>query len=258
MQVVQKRTAVDYYYLITTIAIKSLKVRYKNSILGFMWSFLTPLLYLAIFTFVFSQVFPDIDNYPLYALTGLIFWTFFSSTTAQLTNSIVESSGVLKSINIPPIAYPAGTLIAQFINLMLTLLPFTVLMYAFGFRPQWSTLVLIPAMLFFAVFTYGLGLIIAAFNVYFRDVGFIWQVLTPALFYSTPIAFSSKWIPEQYLWILKFNPLFHFIELFRAILYYGTWGTALNWGVVAGISLAFLGLGYLFFKKLEPGFISNY
>lgn len=258
MRVANNRSATDYYYLITAIAIKSLKVRYKNSILGFMWSLLTPLLYLLIFTFVFSNVFPDIENYPLYVLTGLIFWTFFASATQQLGMTVVESSGVLKSINIPAIAYPAGSLLAQLINLALTLVPFSILMFFFGFRLSWETLWIFPIMILFGVFTYGVGLLICSFNVYFRDVGILWGVLIPAIFYSTPIAYSPRWIPDHYLWVLKFNPVYHFVIAFRTVLYSGNTPTLEQWLWVVGLTVFFFTIGYFTFKRLEPGFISNY
>ena len=254
----QKLSTHQFIQLVQALALKSLKVRYKNSVLGFMWSLITPLMYLAIFTFVFSHVFPDIENYPLYALTGLIFWNFFSGSTQQLAMSIVEGAGVLKSINIPPISYPIGLLIAQLINLLLTFVPFTILMLFFGFSPSLSILLLPIGLVLLVGFTLGLGLLISSLNVYFRDVGLLWQVLTPAMFYATPVAYSSRFIPTEYIWLLKFNPMYHYITFFREILYYGNFPTIELWGFVLSLTSVFLFLGGYIFKKLEPGFVSNY
>lgn len=248
----------QFFNLVYVLALKSLKVRYKNSLLGFMWSLLTPLLYLAIFTFVFSRVFPDIKNYPLYALTGLIFWNFFSSAGTQLISSVVEGSGVLKSINIPFIAYPAGYTLAQVFNLFLTFIPFAILMFFFGYSPSPALIAFPLVLILFVIFTFGLGLFICAFNVYFRDVGMLWQALTPALFYATPVAYSGGRVPEAYLWILKLNPLYHFIGAFREVLYYNTFPSLQSWALVGGMSLVMFLLGYFTFKRLEPGFISNF
>lgn len=254
----QNLSTQQFFHLVQALALKSLKVRYKNSILGFMWSLITPLMYLMIFTFIFSHVFPDIENYPLYALTGLIFWNFFSGSTQQLAMSIVEGAGVLKSINIPPISYPIGFIIAQLINLLLTFIPFTILMVFFGFKASLALMLLPVVLLLLVLFTLGLGLLICALNVYFRDVGLLWQALTPAMFYATPVAYSARFIPEKYIWLLKFNPMYHFISFFREILYYGRFPSVEIWLFTISITAVFFAAGWLVFKKLEPGFVSNY
>tara|TARA_B100000780_G_scaffold276015_1_gene243801 strand:+ start:2598 stop:3371 length:774 start_codon:yes stop_codon:yes gene_type:complete len=254
----QKLSNQQFFNLVQALALKSLKVRYKNSILGFMWSLITPLMYLGIFTFVFSNVFPDIENYPLYALTGLIFWNFFSSSTQQLSMSIVEGSGVLKSINIPPVSYPVGFLVAQLINLLLTFIPFAILMVVFGFKPSLALLLFPVALVLLVMFTLGAGLLISSLNVYFRDVGLLWQAITPALFYATPVAYSTRLIPEQFAWLLNFNPMYHYINFFRDILYYGEFPSMLQWIVTVLISVTSLLIGVFVFRRLEPGFVSNY
>lgn len=244
--------------LVYIIAYTSLKVRYKNSILGFMWSLLTPLVYLSIFTFVFSNVFPDIENYSLYALTGLIFWNFFSSSSGQLVVSVVEGAPVLKSINIPPEAYPIGVLLSQLMNLVLTFVPFAILLVIFEMKPSWSILLFPFILILFTCFTLGVGAIISAFNVYFRDIGLFWTAITPALFYATPVAFSASFVPEKFAWILQLNPLYHFIAGFREVLYYGKPPTLELWGIMIAIATASLLFGMWVFKKLKPGFVSNY
>lgn len=248
----------DTWLIIRKIAVISIRVRYKNSFLGVFWGLLSPLMYLLIFTFVFSNVFSDIENYPLYALTGLIFWSFFASTAQQMTMSVLESSGVLKSIHIPPLTYPLGTLLAQLINLGFIAVPFLILMTYFGYQPHWQNLLVFPLLIIFIMFVLGIGLLLSSFNVYFRDVNILLQVIMPALFYATPIAYSYQLIPPAYLWILKFNPMFHYINAFRDALYYHQSPDLNSWIIISAMGIISLILGLAAFKKLEPGFISNY
>lgn len=247
-----------FFNLIWILSLKNLKLRYKNSILGFMWSLLTPLLYLAIFTFIFSKAFPDLENYPLYALTGLIFWNFFSNATNTSINSVINSRGVLKSIKVDTIALPISEVVTSIINLLFSLIPFGLLMIGFDASVGFETLFIIFALILFALFTLGIGLFICAFNVYFRDVGLLYTSLTPALFYFTPIAYSTKLVPDQFQLLIKLNPIYHFMEVFRTILYYNQIPSLEKWSILLAIAGLFFGAGLFAFKKLEKGFISNY
>jgi len=246
-----------YLELVTAVAIKNVSLRYKNSVFGFLWSLLTPLIYLLIFSFIFSHAFPDIENYPLFVLTGIIFWSFFSGSTIQIMNSVVESAGVLKSLNVPVIIFPLSALIAALINLGFSLCVFVLIMFFFGFQVSPATLVIFPAILLFSVFTFGLSLILCSFNVYFRDVGILWNTLTPALFYFTPVAYSYQLIPEQYQWIARLNPLFHYIGLVREILYYNRLPSLKLIIITTTMSLVLLGAGLFLFNKLRRGFFPN-
>ncbi len=254
----QQNYSKSYINLILTLAYKNVKVRYKNSILGFFWSLLSPLIFLLIFVTVFSSVFSDIENYPLYALTGLIFWIFFSSTTIQIIGSVLESAGILKSVNIPPIIFPISSLVASLINLLLSFIPFIILMYFFGFKVSFNTLWIFPVLLNLALFTFGFSLIMCSLNVFFRDIGMFWNSLLPAFFYFTPIAYSVKMLPEETKWILKLNPLFHYFENIRDVLYLNTAPSTYYLFTSTLLTITFLGTGIIIFKKLEKGFISNY
>lgn len=244
--------------LIVTLGMKTIKLRYKNSILGFLWSMLNPVIYLIIFSFVFGNVFSEIDRYPLYALTGLVFWTFFSTSTIQVIESIVNSRGVLKSINIPTIAFPLSAQLSSLISLFLTLVPFSVMMFIFGLKLGWETLLFIPVLILFSAFTFGVSLILTSFNVYFRDVQLAWNSFMPAIFYATPIVYTSSLIPQSFLWILKLNPLYHFIGAMREILYYNTVPSLNSFLLLIALGVVPLLAGYFIFRKLERGFVSQY
>lgn len=256
--VYQKKSLSNQVNLVWILSMKNLKLRYKNSILGFMWSLLTPLLYLAIFSFIFSNAFPDVKNYPLYVLTGLIFWNYFSNATNATISSVINSRGVLKSINVQTIALPISEVLATLINLLLSFIPFSILMYFFGAKVGPETLLLVVLLILFTFFALGIGLFVCAFNIYFRDVGILYTTLTPALFYFTPIAYSASLIPERFILIVKLNPLYHFMEFFRAILYYNQVPGLSAWAIILTLTLLSFGIGLYTFVRLEKGFISNY
>ena len=255
----KKRSGIIHYVdLVFVVAWKNVKLRYKNSFFGFLWSLLNPLLFLAIFTFIFSQAFPDIENYPLFALSGLIFWAFFSTTSNHILGSVVENASVLRSVYVPPIVFPVSQLIAGLINLLISFIPFGFIMYFLGFEPSWVNWLVIPCALLFALFTFGFSVCICAINVYFRDMSMLWNSIQPALFYFTPIAYSFTLVPESMRWVIQFNPLYHFIELFRSVLYHGVVPSLDQVMITCGLTVGSLLLGWLVFSKLKKGFIANY
>jgi len=253
-----KRGIGSFTHLIWVLAYKTLKLKYKNSVLGFFWSMLNPLMYLLIFTFVFSKVFGDIDRYPLYALTGIVFWSFFSTSTIQITESLIDNSGVLKSINVPPIAFPLSAQLASIISLGFTLVPFTILMLLFGLEISWELIFFIPILLIFTGFTLGLSLIITSLNVYFRDMQLAWTSFLPAIFYSAPIAFTSELIPKEYLLLIKLNPLYYYINLLRDVVYHNRMPDGTNFLIGTVLAVVTFTIGFVIFKKLERGFVSQF
>ncbi|MBL0339987.1 MAG: ABC transporter permease [Bacteroidetes bacterium] len=244
--------------LIVTLGMKTIKLRYKNSIFGFLWSMMNPMIYLVIFTFVFGQVFSEIDRYPLYALTGLIFWIYFSTTTIQVIESIIHSSGVLKSINVPTLAFPLSAQFASLVSLFLSMIPFIGLMLLFGLKLGWETLLFFPILILYTCFTFGVSLILTSFNVYFRDMQLAWSSFMPAIFYATPIAYTSSLIPEKFLWVIKLNPLYHFIGALREILYFNQAPSLTAFLLLTAIGVTTLFAGLFIFNKLERGFVSQY
>lgn len=253
-----------YYEIVNVVAIKNLKLRYKNSMLGFLWTLINPMFMLSVFVFVFQQVINNIENYPLYVLSGLIFWNFFSSSASQMLSKIVESGGILKSVNLPPVIFPLASLMSNFFNFLLTLIPFLGLMIYFGFRPDFVTLLIVPVLLLFVVFTFSFSLILSCFNVYFRDVEMFWTTITPALFYATPVVYAA---PKGMGLFLTLNPFAHFMELIRDILYKSQFEKyhAEMWEdlpyrflTTSAITFFVLVISLIVYNKLRKGFISNF
>ncbi|NNC85158.1 MAG: ABC transporter permease [Bacteroidia bacterium] len=246
------------FNLVLAVAVKDVKVRYKNSFLGIFWSMINPLIYLIVFSIVFSNVFPDIKNYPLFALTGLIFWVFFSTTSNQMLTSITSNKGILKSMNISPLIFPISTLISGLIIFLLSLVPFMIIMVLLGFTFSWVNLLIFPIIALLCLFLFGVSLTLATLNVFFRDVEMLWTSLIPALFYFTPIVYSFQLIPPQYIYLLKLNPLYHYFTMIKSVLYYNEL-PELNSAIIATVlSLIVVIIGMRTYKKFRAGFISYY
>lgn len=244
--------------LVVVLGIKNLKLKYKNSIFGFLWGMFNPIIYLVIFSFVFGNMFSEIDRYPLYVLSGLLLWTLFTTTSVQIIESITRNTGVIKSVSIPNIALPLGGLYSSIVSFLLMLIPFSVMMALFGMRIGWEILLFVPLVVLFAMFTFGVSLILTAFNVYFRDVQIAWASFMPAIFYATPIAYTPEIIPEKFRIIIQLNPIHHYVSFLRDLIYYNRMPDAFSWLVVVAISVVSLWAGLTIFNKLKGGFISQF
>ncbi len=247
----------ENYQIIRSLTIKDLKLKYKNSILGYFWSLLHPIIYISIFYVVFSQAFPMVDNYSLYVISGILFWTFFATSSSQIINSIVGNSSIIKSIYIPSYYFALSMMMSGLVNLLLALVPFLFVMWYLGAPIGFHLIMIVPVTILLGVFTYGMSLALCSLNVFYRDVSILWLSLSPALFYATPVAYSIDIIPEKWLWLFKFNPLVHYFEAIHDILYNGFWLSLNQLLIMICISLLFLWIGQSIYKKLEKGFVSN-
>ncbi len=238
-------------------------LRYKSSLVGFFWGFFKPLLYLVIFIVIFSAAFLKsndfhaLNEYVIFCSSGLIFWFFFSNITNQSIGSIIGSSGLIKSLNIPVLLFPISEIISELFNFLLTIIVFLIIMYWFGIQYKLSMLLIIPCTLLFSVFCLGVILLLSSLNVFFRDVSIMWGTIQPALLYLTPIAYPESMIPPNYKMIIKCNPIYYFIKLGRSIFYdQGPTPTAL-WVHCIIIAGAMYFIGAFVFSKLKNQFIST-
>jgi ABC-type polysaccharide/polyol phosphate export permease len=244
--------------MLLTVAWKNVRLRYKSSLLGFLWTLFNPLLFLLIFLFIFSRAFPQVENYPVFALTGLIFWSFFATSSAHILGSVVENAHVLRSLAVPPLVFPVAQLMAGLFNLLVSFIPFAVILALLGWRPAPAALLVLPVLALFAAFVFGLSLALCALNVFFRDIGILWSALLPALFYLTPVAYPPDLVPADLRWIASMNPLYHFIGLVREVLYHGRVPGLEQWVPAFGLALLALLGGVAVFNMLRRGFIANY
>jgi ABC-type polysaccharide/polyol phosphate export permease len=244
-------------YLVYFLIYKNLQLKYKHSVLGFVWSFLHPFFYLLIFNFVFSKAFSQIQNYSLFVISGLLFWVYFSGSTNALSQTFIRNTQLLKSFNVNKILYPVSEQGAELVSFLSGFVIFSCLMVYLGMSISFSFLWIIPITLLFTVFCFSVGLILGSLNVYFRDVGILWNTLNPALFYLSPIAYSIDIIPVEYQLYFKLNPIYHFLIVIRNVLYDGTAPSFSSLMYCIVIALTALLIALFIYKRTRNGFISN-
>lgn len=210
----------DYKNLIKTVAVTDFKLKYEGSILGYLWSLVKPLMMFAVLLFVFTTVFKisgGIKNYPVYLLSGIVLWSFFTEASVTLMGSIAGKAHVIRKIYFPRLVLPIANSITSIMILIANLIIVAIFMLFFRITPS-GLIFLIPLLfieLYFLVL--GVGLLLAALYVRFRDIAHIWDVGIQAMFYGTPILYSPAMLPKYAQKILMLNPMAQIIQDFRYI-----------------------------------------
>lgn len=234
---------------------RNLRTRYKASFFGFFWTFINPLLQLVVYSIVFSTIMRmNVKHYPMFLFVVLLPWIFFASTTQEAANLIVSNSNIIKKIYFPREILPLASATAGLVNLALSFLVAFVALLIFHIPLTWSILALPLVMGIEFVFTLGVSLVLAAVNVYFRDVEHIWGIVIMAWFYLTPIVYPLNMAPVKYLKYLFLNPMVTLMEAYRDILYNGVFPYFPGLGMFALMAFFVLIFGYLVFKRLSKGF----
>ncbi len=250
------RDTYRYRELIWALALKELKIRYKRSVLGFLWALLNPMLLMLVLTVVFSVIMQaQIPHYAIFILSVLLPWTFFSQSLAYAAESIVGNGDLIKKVKVSKLVFPVAAVVSNMINLLLSLIPL-VLIVAVMRHPFHITWLYLPVpLLALTLFTLGATFFFAAINVYYRDVSHILQIVLQVWFYITPIIYSLDFFPAKYRFYFRLNPLQYFFNGFRLSVYYGllpTWhSTALSF------VLGFLALyiGFWVFRRKQDEFV---
>jgi ABC-type polysaccharide/polyol phosphate export permease len=238
--------------LIWALAIKELRVRYKRSALGFLWALLNPLLMMLILTMVFSTVMRvPIHDYPIFLISTLLPWTFFSQSLSYSTESIVANGDLLKKIYVARSIFPIAAVVSNVINFVFSMVPLVLLLILFRFPFHWTWLYLVVPFLSLLLFTVGCSFFFAMANVFFRDISHILQVILSAWFYFCPIIYSLDFVPERYRSIFRLNPLLYPLNGFRLAIYYGLLPSLESTAMSLGVGLVTLALGYTVFRRYQ-------
>ena len=259
------RELLAYRELLINLVIRNLKLRYKNSALGFFWSLLNPLLMMAVFTMVFSFMMPNtqISRFPVFALCGILPWNFFTAALSQSVSSIVGNSHLIKKVYFPREVLPISVVMSSLVNFLLALLVLFPMLVTFGIGvTKWAVFLPIVILAQF-LFALGLALMLATMNVFYRDTSIIMDVILQAWFFLTPIIYPIEILPasrqilgltlpiRRLMYIL--NPMASIIASYRTVLYGSVSGAPPGppaWDFFSRTivtSLVFLILGYLVF-----------
>ena len=245
----------DYRELLKTNVKKDIRGKYKGSFLGVLWSFLNPLLMVAVYAIVFPYIMRiKTDNYLQYLICGVIPWNFFTTVMGLGMGSIKNNAGVIKKVYFPREILPISATLSGLVNFFIACLIIILFCVFGGLGLSWHILLVPFIALIQFVITAGMVLGLSAINVYIQDTEYIIQFFINLLFYATPILYEATLLPERIRWVLYLNPLTHLIETYRDLFMYHTLPSLTSVGYLIFITLIVLFIGYAIFKKLEKGF----
>lgn len=236
---------------------RDIKLKYRRSFLGYLWSILNPLFVMVIMTIVFSTMFKrDIKNFPVYLFTGKMLFDFLSISTNQALGSVTGNATLLKKTYVPKYIFTISKVTSCMVDMIFSFGALIIVMLVTKAKIYWTFLFIPFVVIQIYIFCCGLGLILGALNVFFRDIQYIYNAVITAWMYLTPIFYPVSSLPANVQFVIKgLNPLYYYVAQFRDLVYYGKIpGPRVLWGGWI-ISFIMIGLGLFIFKKKQDEFI---
>lgn len=252
-------------FILKQLVTKDFKIKYRRSVLGVAWSVLNPLLMMVVMSIVFSTIFGQSRNgsitpemYPLYLIVGNITFSVMSESTNQALMSIIWASSLLKKVKVHRWVFPVQKVLFSLVNFSFSLVAVALVMLFFRVVPTWHLILLPVCLLLLMCFCMGLGMMLSALAVFFRDVMHLWTVVITAWMYLTPIFWTTDYISQMAHWIqvlVVVNPMYNYLQFMRDIFLFNTVPSALTFGLCAAWAFFALAIGYTVFHKTEHKFI---
>jgi len=245
-----------YRALIRNLVLKDLKLKYRDSVLGLIWSLLNPLLMLVVYTVAFKFILRvETENYAYFLLVALLPWNFFSSSLVASTQAITGNANLIKKVYFPREALPIATVLFTFSQLVLALAVFLpALVLVSGVRLHWTAVLFVPLLLLHLLFTIGLAFILATCTVFFRDVAHLTEVAVVLLFWMTPIIYPVTMASAKLQLVFTLSPLAAFAIAYQDVLFWGRVPEELVVSTLLGWTIAALLGGQVLFRRHSPTF----
>lgn len=245
----------EYRQLLKSNVIKEIRGKYKGSFLGVLWSFVNPLLMALVYAIVFPIILKSTQpHYVTFIIIAILPWTWFTTTIAQGTSTILINGGIIKKVYFPREILPISIVTSGLINFLISCIIIIIFLICSGIGFSFNILFLPLIVIVQYILLLGIILITSAIDVYVRDAEYIINFFVMMLFYATPVLYSSTLFPEKVRWILKLNPMTTIIESYRDIFFYQSMPHIKSLLVILILSILLLIFGYKIFKKLEKGF----
>lgn len=246
----------QYRFLLKELVKKGIRLKYRRSYLGIVWSLLEPLLEMIVLTIVFGTLYGNTDKtFPVYILTGRLLYSFFSQSTKGALKSIRANSGMIKKVYVPKYLYPLSSVLFNYVIFLISLIVLAAVSIVLGVKPTIYMFQAPIALILLLIMAYGIGMILATIGVFFRDVEYLWSVGLMLVMYTCAIFYyPEKLLNSGWDWILKYNPLYCTIDIFRSAMF----GKPLNMDFLiytAAFSAAVVIIGLFCFKKKQDDFI---
>ena len=245
----------NYRELLKTNVKKEIRGRYKDSILGVMWSFLNPLLQLAVYSIIFGALLAGGDpTYHIYICVALIPWTYFTTAITQAAFTVIGNADIIKKVYFPREILPISVVTSGAVNFVISTIIILAFVLGSGIGLSWYLLLYPFILIIQYILLLGISFIVSSITVYFRDLEHIIGVILMAAFYGTPIVYKLEQLPANLQVIMQLNPMTHLINAYRDIFYYHQMPNMKILLLLLGISIILTIVGYFIFKKLQKGF----
>ena len=246
-----------YFELTRELTTREIKARYKQSILGYAWVILNPLFQMLVMAFVFSHIirFPTVGTpYTVFLYACLLPWILFANSLVGATNSLVSSANLIKKIYFPREIFVISTILSKIVDFLLASTVFVIFLF-FAHTPlTFNLLWVIPIFIIQQIFTYGLSLILAAINLFYRDIQYVLSLILTVGMYLTPVIYPTEIFPTEYRWIFQLNPMAVIINAYRESILSGGMPNLVSLGIAFVVSSLITFVGYRLFKRLEGVF----
>ncbi len=238
-----------YRELIKNLVLKDLKLKYRDSVLGFLWSLANPLLLILVYSFVFGHMLRSgPPNFAYFIMVGILPWNFFAQSLMMSTGSILDNGNLIRKVALPMEVFPVATVLFNLAQYLLALIVFFPMAFLF-FRVSltWAWITFLPILVLQIVFTLGMCFLLSTATVFYRDVRHFTEILLMLVFWLTPIIYNIEAVPESLRRVLYMNPLSYFILAYQDALYHNTFPALEKLIVIVALAFLSLGLGYSLF-----------
>ena len=244
--------------LLNELVARDIKIKYRRSVLGVLWTLLNPLMMMIVLSVVFSNLFKfDVEYFPIYLLSGQVIFNFYSEATNTAMSSILGSASLIKKVYVPNYLFVLARICSSVINLLAAFFALIVVMLAMRVELHYTVFLVFVPIILLVLFSFGIGLLLSAIVVKFRDIMHLYSVFVTALMYLTPVIYPMSILPEWLEKIVKLNPLTNYLTMFRDVMINNhVFGVAdLCIGVIEAAVAIVIGL-YVFYRN-QDNFILN-
>ena len=245
----------EYRELLKTSISKDVRGKYKNSVLGILWSFLNPLLQIAVYALVFPLIMKNnIPNYTVFICCGLIPWTFCTAAINRTSFTMIENGNIIKKVFFPREILPLSVVTSEAINFIISTI--IILAFVLGYGMGISKFIIFYPLVLIVqyILLIGISFIVSSVTVYFRDLQHFIGIALQLLFYATPRVYMPDAIPDGFQWIIKYNPMTYVINAYRDIFYYQQMPNLMSLARILVLGIIICLVGYFIFSKLQRRF----
>ena len=246
----------QHKFVFTELVKRDFKQKYKRSILGVFWSMLSPLLMLLVMNFVFSNFFGrNQEHYMIYLFSGWMVFQFYNDATSGAMNSLMANAGIFSKVRVPKYMFLFSRVASSSINFFLIFIIYIVFVLAYGLPITWKFITLIYPVVCLFLLILGIGLILSALFVFFRDIQYLYSIFSMALMYATPIFYNIDMIGADKTWIFKINPLYYCVTYFRSVVIDGVIPSLEFHLIMLGFTVVLFSIGCWMYKKYNYKFL---